>query len=70
MQSRPGDRQGSGRWEQPEDSHTCAGRQTASLAALALSLGLIVAGLFLVKALREPDVQDDHTLVAAVGAEQ
>jgi hypothetical protein len=53
-----------------EDLETSAGRQTASLAALALTLGLVVAGLFLVNALRAPDMQGDPALVAALGAEQ
>jgi len=53
-----------------EDPDTCAGRQTASLAALAFTLGLVVAGLFLVNALREPDVQGDPAVLAALGAER
>ncbi len=35
-----------------EDEATAAERQTSSLAGLALVLGLIVAGLYLVEALR------------------
>jgi hypothetical protein len=53
-----------------EDPETVARCQTESLAALALTLGLIVMGLFLVNSLREPAAQDDHTLVAAMKPEQ
>jgi hypothetical protein len=35
-----------------EDPHVAANRQTSSLAGLALTLGLIVAGLYLVKVFR------------------
>jgi hypothetical protein len=45
-----------------EDSESVFARQTASLAALALTLALVVAGLFLVNALRAPAQSDDYLL--------
>jgi hypothetical protein len=46
-----------------EDSEHVAARQTASLAALAITLALVVAGLFLVDVLRTSAVQQDCALV-------
>jgi hypothetical protein len=45
-----------------EDFDSAVARQTASLAALALTLALVVAGLFLVNALRAPAQQDNYLL--------
>jgi hypothetical protein len=45
-----------------QDSESAVARQTASLAALALTLALVVAGLFLVNALRAPAQPDDYLL--------
>ncbi len=43
----------------PEDKQAIADRQTASLAALAVTLGLVVAGVFLCHALRHTaELQD------------
>ena len=47
-----------------EDPELAASRQTASLAALAITLALVVAGLFLVDTLRAAAAQQD---CAAVG---
>jgi predicted metal-binding membrane protein len=43
----------------PEDPDLAAARQTASLAGLALTLALVVAGLFLVQTLREAAIRQD-----------
>jgi hypothetical protein len=45
-----------------EDLESAIARQTASLAAFALTLALVVAGLFLVNALRAPAQPDDYLL--------
>ena len=49
-----------------EDPDLAANRQTASLAALALMLGLIVAGLFLVERLRTEARRQDCALTGRV----
>jgi hypothetical protein len=46
-----------------EDPDHAAARQTASLAALAITLALVVAGLFLVDVLRTCAMQQDCALV-------
>ena len=46
-----------------EDPDLAANRQTRSLAALALTLGLVVAGLFLVDVLRANVAQQDCALL-------
>ena len=43
----------------PEDPDLVAERQTASLAGLAISLGLIVAGLFLIQTLHAAALRQD-----------
>ncbi len=45
-----------------EDPDLAANRQTASLAALALLLGLVVAGLFLIERLRVEAARQDCAL--------
>ncbi len=45
-----------------EDPDLAANRQTASLAALALLLGLVVAGLFLIDRLRVEAARQDCAL--------
>jgi len=45
-----------------EDPDLAANRQTASLAALALMLGLVVTGLFLVERLRTEALRQDCAL--------
>ncbi len=47
-------------WSQPDDDE--ANRQTASLAAMAVILALIVAGLFLVQTLRTSTAIEDCLL--------
>jgi hypothetical protein len=47
-----------------EDPDQAAARQTASLAALAITLALVVAGLFLVDVLRADALQQDCALVS------
>lgn len=42
-----------------EDPETAADRQTASLAALAVTLGLVVGGLYLVQTLRSAAAVQD-----------
>jgi hypothetical protein len=49
-------------WHVPEDPDLVANRQTASLAALALSLALVVAGLFLIGHLRAAAARQDCLL--------
>lgn len=46
-----------------EDPDQASQRQTASLAALALTMALVVAGLYLVDVLRVVALQQDCTLV-------
>jgi hypothetical protein len=46
----------------PEDPDLAAARQTASLAALAVTLGLVVAGLYLIDVLRDSAAQQDCVL--------
>jgi hypothetical protein len=48
----------------PEDPDHAAARQTSSLAALAVTLVLIVAGLYLVDQLRMMAAQQDCALTA------
>jgi predicted metal-binding membrane protein len=50
-----------------EDPELAADRQTASLAGLALTLALVVAGLFLVDTLRARALQQDCDLVLRAG---
>jgi hypothetical protein len=47
-----------------EDPERAAARQTSSLAALAVTLALIVAGLYLVDVLRTMALQQDCALTA------
>jgi hypothetical protein len=49
-----------------EDPDLAADRQTASLAALALMLGLVVAGLFLIDRLRTEAIRQDCALAGRV----
>jgi len=46
-----------------EDPDQAAARQTSSLAALAITLALVVAGLYLVDVLRSTAAQQDCALV-------
>jgi hypothetical protein len=46
-------------WQHPTDPHEEAARQTASLAAIAVILLLLAAGLFLVHTLRHSSLVED-----------
>ena len=50
-----------------EDPELAAERQTASLAGLALTLALVVAGLFLVETLRAEALRQDCALAGRSG---
>jgi hypothetical protein len=50
-----------------EDPDCAAARQTRSLAALAITLALVVAGLYLVDVLRTAAIQQDCAAIGCLG---
>ena len=49
-------------WQDDPDEHAAADRRTASLAGMAVTLLLLVVGLFLVQALRARETMEDCLL--------